>query len=229
MSATYDWPLAWGVNYFEMRVMHNTRTFLSSHSSTAQVLNYTGERWAGVIGLPLGNSRVKGGAQEAFFDRLEGMANRMRIWNFRRPQPLGTLRGGESVAVVNGALASVTVVNASLAAVSVGNLEPVNTEEIAVGDGTTTLQTIAGRTLLAGDHIGLANGQNVRVMEDAVADADGLMPIEFQPRARTVVAASGAITWDRPTFDAMLKTGGTPIAWRPGMYEETSLEFVEAI
>jgi len=229
MTTTYDWPASFGVNRFELRVYHNTRAFITPYGSTSQVLNYTGERWCGMIGLTPGNSRLRGGAQEAFFDRLYGMANRMRLWNFRRPQPLGTLRGGGSVSVVNGALAPVTVVNSSLATVSVVGGDPVNTNAIAIGDGTATLQTHPGRTLLAGDHIGLANGQNVRIMADATANGSGVMAIEFQPRARTVVAAGGAITWDKPTFDAMLKTDGAPITWRPGMYEETSLEFIEAI
>ena len=229
MTTTYDWPTSFGVNRFELRISHNTRAFITPYGSTSQVLNYTGERWCGMIGLTLGNSRTQGGAQEAFFDRLYGMANRIRLWNFRRPQPLGTLRGGASVNVVNGALAPVTVVNSSLATVLVVGGDPVNTNEIAIGDGTATLQTYPGRTLLAGDHIGIANGQNVRIMADATADGSGVMVIEFQPRARAVVPASSVILWDKPTFEVMLKSDGAPITWRPGMYEETSLEFIEAI
>jgi len=200
MSVTYDWPAAFGVNRFELRISHNTRAFISPFTSSSQVLNYTGERFIVNLGMVPGNSGIRGASVEAFLDRMNGPANRVRLWNMRRPQPVGTLSGS-----------------------------PTNIGAIAIGARTTALQTSAGLTLLAGDHIGLANGQNVRIMADSVANGSGVMAIEFQPRVRTVVAASGAITWDRPTFDAMLKTDGAPITWRPGMYEETSLEFIEAI
>ena len=200
MTTTYDWPTAFGVNRFELRISHNTKAFISPFTSSSQVMNYTGERFIASIGMVPGNSVIRGASVEAFLDRMSGPANRVRLWNMRRPQPVGTLSGS-----------------------------PTNISTIAVGARSAFIQTSAGLTLLAGDHIGIANGQNVRIMADAVANGSGVMAIEFQPRARTEVAIGGAITWNRPTFDAMLKTDGAPITWRPGMYEETSLEFIEAI
>lgn len=199
---TYAWPTTFIPSRFEMRILPNTKVFVGPYTPTVQVLDYGGERWTCSLDLPLGADPVRGAAQEAFFDRLKGPAHIVSVWNLRRPVPNGTLRSGTPTLV--GSVAQLA--------------------------NTLTLQCEAGQTLLAGDHIGLPNGQNVRVMADAVANGTGQMVVEFQPRARTAMAGGGAIVLVKPLVNMMLKGDGVPLSWGSGgMFDESSLELVESV
>lgn len=223
---TYAWP-NWKVSRFEMRVVPNTRIFASPFSpASVQVVDLLGEMWQVSLDLPARVSPIDGAAREAFFDRLKGPINRISLHNLRFPVPQGTLRDGATATVVNGSLAVVSVVNASLAPVTVVYGAPVLNAALAQLASTATINHIAGRTLRAGDTIGI-NGQLVRVMADATANGSGQMVIEFLPRMRAAVAAGAVITWDRPTATFMLKADGVPTTWRPGMHEATSLDLIE--
>lgn len=232
---TYTWPESFRVNSFEMRVQPNTRVFVSPFTGTAQVSDYTGERWKVMIGIAEGGevnaaSLALAAAMEAFIDRLRGPLGTIALWNLRRPMPLGTLRDGVAINVVNGSLAAVTVQNGTPITIPTITGSPINMAAAAQGASTVQVQTYPGRTLLAGDHIGLPNGQNVRVMADAVADGAGVITPEINPRVRTDIAAyAGPIMWNKPTANFMLKSDGVPITHRPGMYDSTSLDLIEAI
>lgn len=222
---TYAWP-GWEVSRFEMRVVPNTRVFVGPYTPTVQVTDLLGERWHISLDTTPGISQIAGAAREAFFDRLRGPVNRISMWNLRNPIPQGTLRDGATAAVVNGSLAAVSVVNASLAAVTVVYGTPVLDAALAQLASTATINHIAGRTLLAGDTIGI-NGQVVRLMADATANGGGQLAIEFYPRMRSAVAAGSVVTWNRPTATFMLSADGVPTVWRPQMYEATSLDLIE--
>jgi len=223
---TYAWP-GWKVSSFEMRVVPNTRVFNSPFNpASAQVVDLLGELWQVMIELPPRTSPVDGAAREAFFDRLRGPVNRISLWNLRFPAPQGTLRDGATASVVNGSLAAVTVVNASLAVVTVVYGTPVLVNALAQFASTATISHIAGRTVRAGDMLGI-NSQLVRVMADATADGAGRMTIEFLPRMRAAAAAQTVITWDRPTATFMLRADGVPTTWRPGLHDAASLDLIE--
>lgn len=223
---TYAWP-GWKVSCFEMRVVPNTRVFNSPFNpASAQVVDLLGELWQVMIELPPRVSPIDGAAREAFFDRLRGPVNRISLWNLRFPAPQGTLRDGAIASVVNGSLAPVAVVNASLAVVTVVYGTPVLGAALAQLAGTATINHIAGRTLRAGDPLGI-NGQLVRIMADATADGAGQMTVEFLPRMRSAVAAGAVVTWDRPTATFMLRAAGVPTTWRPGLHDAVSLDLIE--
>jgi len=231
--STYDWPdtRAWLPNRFEMRVQPNTRVFTSPYSADLQAIDLLGERWAVTLSLPPGTDHATGAAREAFFDRLSGPVHKVRIWNFKRPVPLGTLREDGAVAsVVNASAAAVTVRNASSAVVTVRYGTPINTAAIAQLANTATLCAPPGRTLMAGDHAGLPNGQNVRIMANAVANGSGQMTIEFMPRARSAMAAyAGPIVLNKPTVTMVLKGDGVPTPWAPGgVFDGASLDLIES-
>jgi hypothetical protein len=228
----YAWPTGpgWSPSRFEMRVLPNTRTFIGPYTPTTQVLDLLGERWVVGLDLPPDSSLVLGAAREAFFDRLKGPANQVAIWNLRFPAPNGTTRSTDTqaVSVVNGSLAAVTVKNASNVTVNVVDGTPVLRAALAVGANAATLGAIPGRTLLAGDMVGIG-GQTVRLMADAVADGAGAMAIEFQPRMRAAVAVYSQPNTDKPTVNCILKAEGVPTVYRPGMVEGASLELIEAL
>ena len=223
----YAWP-GWGAARFELRVIPNLRTFAGPYTPTTQILDLLGERWAARIDLPPTNNSIEGAAREAFFDRLKGMAHQIAVWHLKLPAPQGTLRSDTAaVAVVNASSAAVTVVNASAATVSIliGGAPTVGA--VSQLANNALINTLAGRTVRAGDMLGIA-GQLVRVMADSAANSAGQLLIEFQPRARTAWPIYSAVVWDKPTANFMLKAAdGVSTAWVPGRADGCSFELIE--
>lgn len=195
----FAWPRTWAASRFEMRIMSNTRIFTGPYTPTTQVIDLLGERWT--INFDIANDidPILGAAREAFFDRLAGPANQIAIWNLVRPIPAGTMRGTPTIDSTVAQLA---------------NILPIVTAPRA--------------TLLAGDQIGV-NGQLCRVMANAVADGSGAMSVEVRPRMRAEVGAGAEVLWDHPTANMMLKADGVPVSWRPGLFELSTLDLIEAL
>lgn len=105
--SVYDWPAAWQVTHFEMRIAPNTRTFVGPYTPSTQVVDLLGERWKFVVHLAPTTSIEEGAAREAFFDRLKGPAHQIRIWHRKRPAPLGTMRGAPTLSAAAAQLANV--------------------------------------------------------------------------------------------------------------------------
>ena len=224
----YAWP-GWGASRFELRIIPNLRAFAGPYTPTTQILDLLGERWAARVDLPPTNNPIEAAAREAFFDRLKGMAHQISLWHLKLTAPQGTLRSDTaSVSVVNGGGAAVSVVNGSGSAVSVVNGgPPVLAAAVAQLSNTATINTLAGRTVRAGDMLGLA-GQLVRVMADSTANSAGQLAIEFQPRARTAWPIYSAVVWNRPTANFMLKAAdGIGTVWIPGFAQSASFELIE--
>jgi hypothetical protein len=222
---TYAWP-GWCVNRWQMAIAPNILTFTGPYTPAVQTLDLGGERWKISFDTTPGNSRIAAGEREAFWDRLLGSVNRVQMWNLGRPVPLGTLRlGGQSIPVVNGALAAVSVVNGALQPVTVIGGYPATIAATPAGSNTVTFFAVNGRTLLPGDMLGI-NGQLVRVVATSTA-ASGQMTVEFLPRLRNAVPAYTAIVWDRPTATFMLLSDNVPTVLRPVIYEGASVEMIE--
>jgi len=222
---TYAWP-GWCVNRFEMRVRPNVLTFTGPYTPSIQTLDLLGERWYVSFDTVPGNSRADAGDREAFWDRLLGSVHRVALWNLARPLPLGTMRGGGTVTVVNASLATVTVVNASLQVVTVIYGSPSLAADAAQGANTIGMRGQAGRTLRAGDMLGIGQ-QLVRVVAPVTFDGSSFATVEFLPRLRQAVAAYTPITYDKPTATFALVADGVPVAHRPAMYEGQTVEFIE--
>jgi hypothetical protein len=108
---------------------------------------------------------------------LGGRVNHLAVHDRLNPTPQGTARGVWTAAAGAAAGSKVMVVNAGAGQV--------------------------GRTLLAGDWIGVnqlgTNRQMLHIQADAVVGSDGLMPINFETVLRAPVVANSAIVWDHPT------------------------------
>ncbi len=218
----YALPTGWGISRMEMRIESNTRSFSSPYSpSSQQVVDLMGDYWRLSLDIVPGVSLSNGAAVEAFIARLAGPLNTITFYDRLRPHPLGTMRDGAAYSWTwtGGAF--------SWGAFSWTYGNPVLRYAVAQFATSATVSTIAGRTLKAGDKIGLPNGQTVMVLADATADSNGDMAIEFRPAARSAMAAYGAVTWDRPTIPFRL-TGPVPVTWSPGLYEGFSLDLIEA-
>lgn len=229
----YAWPTGtgWMPSRFEMRIAPNTRTFTGPYTPTVQSIDLLGERWQASVDLPPDVDAVAGASREAYFDRLKGPVNQVSLYHFARPVPNGTLRDGVAVNVINASSVVVPVKNASNVTVPCISGQPALRSAAAQGANTATLSCVPGVTLKAGDHIGLGTGgQLVRVMADAAANGSGNMTIEFQPRARTAIAACTLIVWNKPTANFILKdTPNVPTTWRAGSFDGASVDFIEAL
>lgn len=227
---TYAWPVTagWVPSRFELRVLPNTRAFVGPYTPTTQVIDLMGERWQARISLAPDESPIVGAAREAFFDRLKGPANLTSLWHFKLTAPQGTLRATDSqtVLVQNSSLATVTVQNSTPTTINVVTGTPVLKTYIAQGANTATVGAIIGKTVRAGDMLGMG-AQLVRMMADATADGSGNLAIEFQPRARSDIAAYTALVTDKPSANFMLKADGVPTSWEPGFVDGAELELVE--
>jgi hypothetical protein len=221
----YTWP-GFKVNHFEMRLAPNLRTFTGPYNPLTQVVDLLGERWQIVLSITPTTDPVEGAAREAFFDRLKGQMNLITLWHLKRPRPNGTLGGSAAVSWTSSGGA--VTWTSSGGAVTWTSGQPVIAADIPQLSGTGYIQTLAGRTLKAGDQFSIG-GQFVRQMVDTVADGTGLMPIEFQPRARDLIPSQAAVLWDTPTATFMLKPGtsSVPTPWNPGFVDGASIELLE--
>lgn len=223
---TYAWP-GFCVNGFSMMLRPNTYVFTGPYTPSVQTLDVMGERWSVRFDMTPGNTREGSGEREAFFDRLLGPLHRIALWNLARPLPLGTMRGGHTVNVVNGSLAAVTVVNGALQPVTVVGGTPSVAVGASRGVDQITMIGSPGKTLLPGDMLGIGV-QLVRMVAPATFDANGNAVVEFLPRLRSAVSAGTVITYDKPTATFALAADGVPIMNRPGkVYESASVELIE--
>lgn len=225
---TYTWP-DFPVDQFEMRVQPNTRVFVSPFTGSAQVADYTGERWQATLGMPNDDNQTLAASMEAFFDRLRGPLNRIAMWNLRRPVPLGSIKdGGGNAQWKTGGGANVQWKTGGAANSTWFGGGPSTYATMLQGSNVLPVGRTPGTTILAGDMLG-AGGQLFRSMDNYTVDATGQAAVEVFPRARADIAFRSAITCTKPTANFMLKSDGVPITHRPGMYDSTSLDLIEAI
>jgi hypothetical protein len=226
----YAWPAAWQASSFEMRVMPNQRTFPSAFSpSTVQVVDVGGDYWMATLSLPIGITVSGGAAFEAFIDRMRGAQNSLSLHHLRRPVPLGTMRDGVSAGWTTSVPSAATWSTSAPATAIWTAGDPALRSAVAQFATAATLTCVIGATLIAGDHIGLPNGQTVRVLADATANGSGDMAIEFAPAARSAMTAYGRVTWNKPTVNFRLRDGApVPIQWFPGRFDGPTFDLVEA-
>lgn len=95
--AVWDYPAALVPQHMEWRSLKAGVQFTSPFSSATEGVEFPGERWALSLTLPPCRP-ANGGLAEAFFQRLAGGAERVRLGHFLRPVPKGTMRGTPTLA-----------------------------------------------------------------------------------------------------------------------------------
>ena len=148
-------------------------------------------------------TRAQGRLIESLFDSLNGFSNQLALWNVELPVPAGTMRG-------------------------------VMTLRDPVAQGQTFIIPIAsgqaGKTLKAGDLLGIGSGatqQVVRVAADAVADGTGAAYVTIQTPMRNAFAAGAAVAWDRPKALFRLNSPFEGLIYGPEGAEPWSVELRE--
>lgn len=167
------------------------RSNTSPLSGYTQTVSMPGAKWGWTLEFGGQRSDVRQEV-EAFLLRLSGMEHRVALWDLKRPRPRGTCN-----------LAGVTL--AATAA-----------------QFATTLQLAgcgSGRTLLAGDWLGLATGQLVRVVASATADGSGAMTVEVRHMLRQAASAGSAVTLDKPTALYIRTEASLTMPRQPGRAE----------
>lgn len=94
--ATHDYPAALLPQTMEWGSIKAGVQFRSPFNGAVEAIEFPGERWALSITLPQ-RLALQGGQPEAFFARLAGGVERVRLWHFLRPQPRGTMRGSPTL------------------------------------------------------------------------------------------------------------------------------------
>ncbi len=103
--AIFDWPSALKPSAMQWGIVKTSVQFRSPYGGTVEAIDFPGQYWT--VGITLPPRRPEqAGLAEAFFERLAGGTDRVRIGHFLRPVPRGTMRGAPTMAapVVRGAL-----------------------------------------------------------------------------------------------------------------------------
>jgi len=114
------------------------------------------------------------GEWQSFMLRLRGQTNQISLWNLKRPQPRGTMRGTMTLNIA-----------------------------AAQGDVSLSIiaSSEAAKTLVSGDLLGIGTGvsqQVVMVTADATANGSGVIAVNIEPPLRNAHLIAAAVTWDKP-------------------------------
>ena len=198
----YTWPetRTFVPGNAELVVIDSNQVTQSPDSGYIQTSSRPGARWGWGFDFTA-HSKAERAEVEAWLTRLSGREHRARLWDLKYPRPRGTCN-----------LAGVTL-------------------DAPAAQFATTLQLAgcgAGKTLLARDWLGLANGQLVMVVGSATADGAGLMTVEVRHALRAALASGSAVVLDKPT-SAFIRTESTlRLPRTPGPHEPPlSVQFEE--
>ena len=139
---------------------------------------------------------------QALMLQLRGKTNQLALWNMGRPQPKGTMRGTMTLGTTAQGATALTI--------------------NAAGQ--------AGKTLLAGDYLGVGAGltqQVVMVVADATASGAGVVSVVTEPALRNAFASGAGVTWYRPCALFRRKDSTSKWDYEPGVIKGMSLDLIE--
>lgn len=169
----YTWPdtRAYVPQAATLRIIDNTqRANESGLSGAVQTISMPGARWAWDYDFGA-HTNANRAQVEAYLVRLSGREHRVRLWDHKRPRPLGTIN---TAGVTLGAAAAQFATSLQLA-----------------GCGAST-------TLLAGDWLAVG-GQLLMCMANATASGGGAMTVEVRHMLRSAIGSGAAVTLLAPT------------------------------
>lgn len=169
-----------------LRQFHNNQSTTSPLSGFTQTASLPGSRWGWALEWAALSPRDRQ-ALEGLLTRLSGQEHRLQLWDFKRPQPLGTInRTGVTASAAAQFATSITLNNC--------------------GSGTT---------LLSGDWFAVG-GQLLMCVVDATANGSGVMTVEFRHMLRSAVAGGAAVTLNQPTALYILSGSTLDMPRQPG-------------
>lgn len=199
MADIIDWPDALRPSKVEWGLFVPQATGRSPFDGTVQAQTVGAPTW--FFTVETGALRFEEVPQwEAFIQRLRGMVNRTRAWDWRRESPLGVATGTPSVRVA-------------------GTGAQLDTQ------GWTP--NVAG-ILLAGSYMGI-NGELKRLSQTINSDSLGRATITFEPPLRLQAPLAAPITLVKPTAVFMLMTARPAMPQHGARNPGWSLSFQEAL
>lgn len=174
------------------------RITASPFGGSEQAIDLLNDRWVLNCELPP-RSTEDGAWVEAFIGAMRGQVNTTTVHHFKRPAPIGTIRGVLTLS------ASVTQ---GAAAISVSGCTPM--------DGT----------FKAGDLMGVG-GLLLMAASDCTASG-GVVIVPLANRVRKALSAGASVTWDKPSFVARLLST-SDVSYAPGYSNASSFDFGEKI
>lgn len=199
--AVINFPTTIAVSDFNWSQQRRDIAFTSTFGSQAQ--ENSPPLWAASLSLAI-NSDLNIGAAQALLLQLHGKTNQLALWNIGRPVPLGTMRGTMTL-------------------------------NAAAAQGATTMSIIAGteagKTLAAGDYLGLGSGitqQVVMVTGAATANGSGIISVTFEPALRNAYALGASVTWNMPA--ALFRQSASKLGWdyiAGSLVQGIALELIE--
>jgi hypothetical protein len=168
-TITYPSGLLYTPTSCEWGIRSATTVWTSPYNGETTTVERAGARL--VASLDFNNqAEANRGRIEAVFAQLRGRANRLAMYNFKRPRPQGTVRG---TATLNGT--------------------------VTAGATTLVLSgaTVNG-TLFAGDWLGIG-GQVRMVVADATANGSGAVTVQIEPPLRLGATTGATVNFEKPT------------------------------
>lgn len=197
--ATYDWPSSdLCPGSASLRTIPNTLAFTSPLSGYTQTGSLPGSRW-GWSYQWAGMDRPRRARLEGFLIRLDGRTHRVRLFDWNRQVPIGTINQ--------------TGVTANAAA--------------QFAESLTLNGCGANRTLEPGDWLSVG-GQLLACSSPAQANGSGVMTVEIRHMLRAAVTGGAAVTLIRPFALFVLATPELDFPRDPGAGQPTmAADFVE--
>ncbi len=197
MPTTIDWPASLRPASVDWGLVVPQRLGRSSFDGSAQAQVMGAPRWAFTINTGF-IRRTEVPVWEALIDQLQGMTNRLRVWDWRREAPLGVATGTPTVRVAG--------TGTSLAT-----------------QGWTP--SITGM-LLPGSYMGI-NGELKRLTAQMDTNGSGWGTINFQPPMRASAPVGAAITLVKPTALFVMTTERPTFVQEGARFKPVTLGFEE--
>lgn len=218
------WPLDLRPSAASFYIEHNALRMESPLSKAQQTLIRPGARWVCRLDFNRRGTTLAP-ALDALIAEMDGGAQIVELFDWRRPVPRGTAATGAT---------SSEFTDTTTFTDGTGFTEYASTPELAsaADRGAEVLYSTgwdaSADVLLAGDYIGL-NGRVYQVVRDVTSDGSGDATLRIRPRLRAAVGAGARITFVRPTSPFRLAVNAVENPTEPGPFSTYSLTFVEAL
>lgn len=177
---------AYGVSMFTWGLMRRDISYNSAFGS--QAVGISGPVWVATL-AQVNEPETVAGAWQALALKLSGKVDQLELWNLKRPEPIGTMRGTMTVKGAHAQGATSLIISA--------------------GAGQ------AGTTLKAGDYLGLGAAttqQIVMALANATADGAGDITIDISATPlRNAFSNGAAVAWSKPK--ALFRQSASKAVW----------------
>lgn len=202
MSDIFDWPVSLIPTEMTWALESNSKVFMSPFTGDQQVVGFPGSRWRTTLTFSdvMGDKRLQ---LETLLFQLDGMANRVRLWDFAArlvgsPQPV---YGAPVVSVAN------------------------QQGSLLITSGWTANTTV----LRLGSWISV-NGELKRIAADVQSDNAGMATLRIVPMLRSAPPVGTAIDVARPCGVFRMADNNQAKSARKAGYQiqgSVSVDFVE--